>query len=52
MASSSTEAAKTSSCTTRKSQGDARSGIAPGSTVEFTIGAGRKGDEAHNVKVL
>jgi superfamily II DNA/RNA helicase len=32
--------------------GDARSGIAPGSTVEFTIGAGRKGDEAHNVKVL
>ena len=33
-------------------QGDARNGIAPGSTVEFTIGSGRKGDEAHNVKVL
>jgi cold shock protein len=32
--------------------GDASGGIAPGSTVEFTIGAGRKGDEAHNVKVL
>jgi superfamily II DNA/RNA helicase len=32
--------------------GDARSGIAPGSSVEFTIGAGRKGDEAHNVKLL
>jgi len=32
--------------------GDARRGIAPGSTVEFTIGAGRRGDEAHNVKVL
>ena len=33
-------------------EGDARHGIAPGSTVEFTIGAGRRGDEAHNVKVL
>jgi superfamily II DNA/RNA helicase len=33
-------------------QGDARNGIEPGSTVEFTIGSGRKGDEAHNVKVL
>jgi superfamily II DNA/RNA helicase len=33
-------------------EGDARNGIAPGSTVEFTIGAGRKGDEARNVKVL
>ena len=27
-------------------------GIALGSTVEFTVGAGRKGDEARNVKVL
>jgi superfamily II DNA/RNA helicase/cold shock CspA family protein len=33
-------------------QGDARRGIAQGSTVEFTIGAGRRGDEAQNVKVL
>ena len=33
-------------------EGDVRQGIAPGATVEFTIGAGRKGDEAHNVKVL
>jgi cold shock protein len=33
-------------------QGDARNGIAPGSTVEFTIGSGRRGDEAHDVKVL
>jgi superfamily II DNA/RNA helicase len=33
-------------------EGDARHGIAPGATVEFTIGAGRKGDEAHNVRVL
>jgi superfamily II DNA/RNA helicase len=33
-------------------QGDARNGIAPGSTVEFTIGTGRRGDEAHDVKVL
>ncbi len=33
-------------------QGDARQGIAPGSTVEFTIGSGRRGDEAQNVKVL
>ena len=33
-------------------QGDVRRGIAPGSTVEFTIGAGRRGDEAQNVKVL
>ena len=33
-------------------EGDARNGIAPGSSVEFTIGTGRKGNEAHNVKVL
>ena len=33
-------------------EGDARQGIAPGSTVEFTIGTGRKGDEAQNVKVV
>jgi superfamily II DNA/RNA helicase/cold shock CspA family protein len=33
-------------------EGDARYGIAPGSNVEFTIGAGRKGEEARNVKVL
>ena len=33
-------------------EGDARRGIAPGSTVEFTIGVGRRGDEAHNLKVL
>ena len=33
-------------------QGDARNGIEPGSTVEFTIGSGRKGDEAHNVTVV
>ncbi len=32
--------------------GDASRGIEPGSTVEFTVGAGRKGDEARNVKVL
>jgi CspA family cold shock protein len=32
--------------------GDASHGIEPGSTVEFTVGAGRKGDEARNVKVL
>jgi superfamily II DNA/RNA helicase len=32
--------------------GDVRQGIAPGATVEFTIGVGRRGDEAHNVKVL
>ena len=33
-------------------KGDARHGIAPGSTVEFTIGSGRRGDEAQDVKVL
>ena len=33
-------------------EGDAQNGIVPGSTVEFTIGAGRKGDEAHHVRVL
>lgn len=33
-------------------EGDVRGGIAPGSTVEFMIGSGRKGSEAHNVKVL
>ena len=33
-------------------EGDARHGIAQGSSVEFTIGAGRRGDEAQNVKVL
>ena len=27
-------------------------GIALGSTVEFTVGAGRKGDEARNVKAV
>jgi len=33
-------------------EGDAGRGIALGATVEFTIGTGKKGDEAHNVKVL
>jgi CspA family cold shock protein len=33
-------------------EGDARHGITQGSSVEFTIGAGRKGEEARNVKVL
>ena len=33
-------------------EGDVRGGIAPGSTVEFMIGSGRKGSEAHNVRVL
>ena len=33
-------------------QGDARQGIAEGATVEFTIGSGRRGDEAQNVKVI
>jgi superfamily II DNA/RNA helicase len=33
-------------------EGDVGRGIALGSTVEFTVGAGRKGDEARNVKVL
>jgi superfamily II DNA/RNA helicase len=33
-------------------QGDARQDIAPGASVEFTIGAGRRGDEAQNVKVI
>jgi CspA family cold shock protein len=33
-------------------EGDARQGIAPGSTVEFTIGTGRRGDEAQNVKIV
>ena len=33
-------------------EGDASRGIALGTTVEFTIGTGKKGDEAHNVKVL
>ena len=33
-------------------QGDARQDIAPGATVEFTIGSGRRGDEAQNVKVI
>jgi superfamily II DNA/RNA helicase len=33
-------------------QGDARQDIAPGAAVEFTIGAGRRGDEAQNVKVI
>ena len=33
-------------------EGGAGREIAPGSTVEFTVGAGRKGDEARNVKVL
>jgi superfamily II DNA/RNA helicase len=33
-------------------EGDARNGIAEGSQVEFTIGAGRKGDEAQHVRVV
>ena len=33
-------------------EGGETRGIALGSTVEFTVGAGRKGDEARNVKVL
>ncbi len=32
--------------------GDARHGMALGSTVEFTLGAGRKGEEAHDVRVV
>ena len=31
---------------------DGRGTIAPGSTVEFTVGTGRRGDEAQNVRVL
>jgi CspA family cold shock protein len=31
---------------------DGRGAIAPGSTVEFTVGTGRRGDEAQNVRVL
>ena len=33
-------------------EGGVSQGIALGSTVEFTVGAGRKGDEARNVKVV
>ncbi len=33
-------------------EGGETRGIALGSTVEFTVGAGRKGDEARNVKVV
>ncbi len=33
-------------------EGDASRGITLGTTVEFTIGTGKKGDEARNVKVL
>jgi superfamily II DNA/RNA helicase len=33
-------------------EGNPRNGIVQGATVEFTIGSGRKGDEAHNVQVL
>ena len=33
-------------------EGDTRSGIAPGAKVQFTIGAGRKGDEAHNARIV
>jgi superfamily II DNA/RNA helicase len=33
-------------------EGDVSRGIALGSTVEFTLGTGRKGEEAHNVRVL
>ncbi len=33
-------------------EGDVSRGIALGTTLEFTIGTGKKGDEAHNVKVL
>ena len=32
--------------------GDARRDLALGSTVEFTLGAGRKGEEAHDVRVV
>jgi len=32
--------------------GDAHQGMALGSTVEFTLGAGRKGEEAHDVRVV
>jgi CspA family cold shock protein len=33
-------------------EGDERQGLAEGSTVEFTIAPGRKGEEARNVKVI
>jgi CspA family cold shock protein len=33
-------------------EGDERRGLAEGSTVEFTIAPGRKGDEARNVRVV
>jgi superfamily II DNA/RNA helicase/cold shock CspA family protein len=33
-------------------EGDVRRGLAEGSTVEFTIGSGRRGEEAHNVRVV
>jgi superfamily II DNA/RNA helicase len=33
-------------------EGDERRGLAEGSTVEFTIGSGRKGEEARNVRVV
>jgi CspA family cold shock protein len=33
-------------------EGDVRQGLAEGSTVEFTIAPGRKGEEARNVKVI
>jgi CspA family cold shock protein len=33
-------------------EGDVRQGLTEGSTVEFTIAAGRKGEEARNVKVI
>ena len=33
-------------------EGDERRGLAEGSTVEFTIAPGRKGEEARNVRVV
>jgi CspA family cold shock protein len=33
-------------------EGEQRSGLAEGLTVEFTVAPGRKGDEARNVKVV
>ncbi len=33
-------------------EGEERRGLAEGSTVEFTIAPGRKGDEARNVRVV
>ena len=33
-------------------EGTERQGLAEGSTVEFTVAAGRKGEEARNVRVV